>query len=78
MAAVQPTVGTSEYDEPINEYFPRSSEQDFQTQNYIFSDPSQQQQQQQQHNHHQQQQSKSKTTTNKAKPRKSKRSGKNQ
>jgi hypothetical protein len=78
MATAQPTVSTSDYDEPINDYFPRASNDDFQSQTFLYSDalaPPQQQQQQQQQQHSSAGVQKSKVSTTKSKPRKNKRSG---
>ncbi len=60
MATTQPIVSTSEYDEAIDDYFPRTNKDDFSSPTFIYPE----------------QQIKSKTTMTKSKPRKNKRSGK--
>lgn len=64
MASTQPIVSTSEYDENIDDYFSRSTKDNFQQQTFLY--PEQQQQPL----------SSSKTKSTKTKPRKNKRSGK--
>ena len=62
MATAQPMVSTSEYEETIDEYFPRpcaEADDDFQQPPFVFTD-----------------QKKSKVSSSKSKPRKNKRSGK--
>lgn len=63
MASTQPIVSTSEYDENIDDYFSRSTKDDFQQQTFLYPEQ-------------QQPLSSSKTKSIKTKPRKNKRSGK--
>ncbi len=60
MATTQPIVSTSEYDDNIDDYFPRTNKDDFQQQAFIYSE---------------QTSSKTKSSNTKSKPRKNKRSG---
>ncbi len=59
MATTQPIVSTSEYDDNIDDYFPRTNKDDFQQPTFLYPE----------------QQSKPKTNITKSKPRKNKRSG---
>ena len=40
MASTQPIVSTSEYDENMDDYFSRTTKDDFQPQTFIYSEPS--------------------------------------
>ena len=59
MATAQAIVSTSKYDDHLDDYFTRPSDDEFQQQTYIYSE----------------QQKPKVTTTTKSKPRKNKRSG---